>query len=1000
MDGLLAFDARLYAAIIAARSGLLGALALIFVYANTLGLMWWLAGLGLMRRRGLGRRGAWIALTVFTGLLLSWGTAELVKLIVRRPRPFLGIPDAPATLIGHPGSYSFPSGDAALAFGAAVALGLVLPRLRIPALLVAFCVAASRVLVGVHYPLDVTGGALVGIAGGSLAPHLVAALRRRIAWRVFIVPHTHWDREWYERFEGFRAKLVPMVGSLLDLLEQQPAFRSFTFDGQTIALEDHLAVRPADRTRIAALVAADRLLVGPWYVLADLILVGGESTIRNLQEGLRVSASFGRAMRVAYVADPFGHPAQLPQLLRGFGFTSYVFARGVGDEGEELGSEFRWEAPSGDRVLASHQVAHYSNAVRLVGEGDESPPALARRVRRVLPGILDRTTPYAASPALLFMVGDDHTAPYARLPEAAAAIERSAPRIGAQVASLEEFVAALPEPRGIFAGEMVAGKYRPILRGVNAARVWIKQENAACERLLVERCEPLDALTGGTATPRLRELWRTLLENHPHDSICGCSIDAVHDLDMRPRFAAVRAGGEAVVADLAARLHPGGAPVVWNTLPWERDAVVTFGGRPTVVRCAAFGTAPAQRAATEGVSAPGPGIVENAALRVEVAEDASFVVIDRATGQGGGRQHVLLDEGDRGDLYTYGYAGPSVGSAGLAGRRSTRVDGDRAVVTVELTLMLPAGLRDDRLARRPDLVPCAVRCEISLDAGAARVDVRTTVLNAARDHRLRVLFETGGRALTHRAGAQFAWIERPNRVGRKTGWVEPPTGSHCLHEIVAVSVGDVGLAVGADGLRDYAVLHDGATIALTLFRAVGWLSRSDLRERRGAAGPSLETPSAQCLGELTFRYCVIPLRPGRGLPEAARSVRELLDRPWVGAGPAEPVSALALGGDPAVALSALRAGPDGSVIVRLANFGPTAATAELRFARAAIRARSVDLREGDLALGNTGLDVIRTAAPLDLEAGLARATLAPYEIGTWSITLAPEDRPGPPNSPN
>ena len=992
MDGLLAFDARLYSAIIAARSGLLGALALVFVYANLLGLMWWITGIGLMRRRGFGRRGAWVALTVFTGMVVPWGAAELLKLVIRRPRPFLGIPDAAPTLIAHPGSYSFPSGDAALAFGAAVALGLAMPRLRIPALLIAFCVAAGRVLVGVHYPLDVTGGALVGIAGGLLAPHLVAALRRRLAWRVFIVPHTHWDREWYERFEGFRAKLVPMVGSLLDLLEQQPAFRSFTFDGQTIALEDHLAVRPADRPRIAALVGADRLLIGPWYVLADLVLVSGESTIRNLQEGLRVSASFGRAMRVAYVADPFGHPAQLPQVLRGFGFTSYVFARGVGDEGEELGSEFQWEAPSGDRVLASHQVAHYSNAVGLVGEGAEASSALARRVRRALPRILDRTTPYAASPALLFMVGDDHAAPYARLPEAAAAIERAAPRVRAQVASLEEFVAALPEPRGIFAGEMVAGKYRPILRGVNATRVWIKQENAACERLLVERCEPLDALAGGVATPRLRQLWRTLLENHPHDSICGCSIDAVHDLDMRPRFAAVRAGGEAIVAELAAVLGPGTTPVVWSTLPWERDAVVTVAGRPTVVRCAALGAAPAVRAASDGVSAPGPGIIENAALRVEVAEDASFVVIDRATGQGGGRQHIFLDEGDRGDLYTYGYAGPSVGSTGLPGRRTIRVDGDRAIVIVELTLMLPAGLRDDRLARRPELVPCPVRCEISLDAGTPRVDIRTTVVNAARDHRLRVLFQTGGRALTHRAGAQFAWIERPNRVPRRTGWIEPPTGAHCLHEIVAVTTGDGGLAVGADGLRDYAVLHDGATIALTLFRAVGWLSRSDLRERRGAAGPDLETPSAQCLGERSFRYCVIPLRPGHGLPEAARSVRELLAPPWIAAGPAAPVPGLVLGGDPAVALSALRAGPDGSLMVRLANFGATPATAELRFARTIRSARSVDLREGDVGLGHTGLEVIRTAAPLDLEDGVARATLAPYEIGTWSLTLAPEDR--------
>src|SRR5688500_717001 len=109
-------------------------------------------------------------------------------------------------------------------------------------------------------------------------------------------------------------------------------------------------------------------------------------------------------------------------------------------------------------------------------------------------------------------------------------------------------------PRGVLTGEMIAGKYRPILRGVNSTRVWIKQANSMCERLLLERCEPLDALTGGTARDRIRALWRTLLENHPHDSICGCGIDAVHDLDMRPRFDHVATEGAALAEELTARL--------------------------------------------------------------------------------------------------------------------------------------------------------------------------------------------------------------------------------------------------------------------------------------------------------------------------------------------------------------------------------------------------------------------------------------------------------------
>ena len=992
MDGLFAFDTQLFTAIVTAvaSNGLLAALATLVAYVNFNGLIWWISGALVARARGLGRRGVWGALTVYFGLVDGWLVAELLKLVVRRPRPFSVVLDLPPTLISEPTTFSFPSGDAAFAFGAAVALGRVAPAWRLPALLFATAVAFVRVAVGVHYPLDVVAGALIGTISGLTAPLAVAQLRRRVRWRAFVVPHTHWDREWYERFEAYRARLVPMVSRLLDVLERDSAFRSFTFDGHTIWAEDYLEKRPADRPRIEALVRAERLFIGPWYVLADNLLVSGESLVRNLQEGLRVSGSFGRAMRVGYVADPFGHPAQTPQLLRGFGYSSYVFSRGVGDEGERVGAEFRWQGPSGDSVLATHLVDHYSGGLQLVGDPAETPQQLRARVRSRLGRMLDVTTAYANGSSLLFMVGDDHVDAYARLPEAVAAWDELLPNVDARIASLEEYEAGMAQPRGLVVGEMVRGRYRPILRGVNSARVWIKQENAACERLLLERCEPLDALAGGAARDEVRSLWRTLLQNHPHDSICGCSIDDVHDVDMAPRFARVRGDGEALAARLSRQLAgPGSAPIVWSAVPWERDAVVPLDGRPTRVRCAAFGTAPARRVALgAGVSSPEDGVIENEALRVEVAPDGSFIVVDRASGARSGPHGALLDEGDRGDEYTYAYAGPTLGSRDLAGIRTAAVDGDRATVAVEFELSLPASLREDRLARVPGLVPCAVRAEISLDAGAHRVEVRLRVDNQARDHRLRVLCETGTRSLTHRAGATFAWLDRDTRVASRPGWIEQPTAEQALHDLVAVEGATRGLAVGVDGLREYAVLHDGRTIAITLLRAVGWLSRGDLTERKGHAGPALTTPSAQCIGVREYRYCVVPLGGEMSLPRAAREIREFLSPAWTARGDAASRSFYSVEGDPAVQPSALRAGPDGTIVARLFNPSREPASARLRFERAALDARAVDLREGDLALGNTGLDIVRTASPPDVQGGAVAIRLAPYEIGTYRIRLA------------
>jgi membrane-associated phospholipid phosphatase len=991
------FDTQLYLAIAAQRNLATSVAAVALTYLNWNGFVWWILGFLLLRSRGLNRRGVAATATVVVGLVDAWALAEVLKLVVRRPRPFEALANAPGalpapeTVIAHPSSFSFPSGDAAIAMGAAVALAYVSPKYRAPILLFGIAAALARVVVGVHYPFDVLGGMGVGIVSGFAAPRAIALLRRRLRWRAFVIPHTHWDREWYERFEVYRARLVPMVSRLLDLLEGDPEFRSFTFDGQTIAIQDYLEKREADRPRVEALVRKERLFIGPWHVLADLLLVSGESILRNLQEGLRSAGELGRAARVAYVADPFGHPAQLPQILRAFGYDTYIFARGMGDEGESVGSEFWWEAPSGDRVRAAHLVDHYSNALPLVGPPTEDPARLRRRVRAKTVRILDRLTPYANGDAVLLMVGDDHVDAYARLPEAVREMRQVFPNVDARIGSLEEFAAAMPPLQHRVSGEIASGRYRPILRGVNSTRVWIKQENAACERLLLEWCEPLDAFTGGTAREELRELWRMLLQNHPHDSISGCSIDAVHDVDMAPRFAYVRERGGALADRLLQRLAGQGmSRMLWNPHPWSFDTVIPIDGRPTRVRTEGLGLSSVAAAAdTSAVTADGESAIENGLLRVEVETDGSFVVVDKATGERGARQNRLISEGDRGDEYTYSYAGPTVGSEGAAGTRAMSVVGDRVTATVELALRLPAGLRADRLARSPETVGCPVRIEISLDAGQRRVDVRLQVDNRARDHRLRVLCGTGTRALTHQAGAAFALLERSNRFEIRRRWIEPPTAEACLHDFVAVKGATKGLALGVDGLREYSVLHDGGTIAITLLRAVGFLSRGDLPERRGHAGPELATPSAQCLGTRAYRYTLIPLDGETDVPRAARWVREWLSPPLVVSGDGRPRTFVSFV-DPQtpLVLTALRAEPDGALIVRIANPQREDAVGALRFDRAIRASRPVDLREGDPSLGNTDLEVTRTAAPLHVERDLARVRLQPYEIGTWIVQLA------------
>ncbi len=182
----------------------------------------------------------------------------------------------------------------------------------------------------------------------------------------YLVSHTHWDREWYLTFPRFRVQLVEVVDEVLDRLQDDPALTHFVLDGQMLALEDYLAVRPEQADLVKDLAEAGKLALGPWYILPDEFLVSAEATVRNLQLGHRVAAQLGAgAQKVGYMPDSFGHLAQMPQILQQVGIDSFIYTRGNGDEIDDLGLEFLWEAPDGSRVLAVNQQDGYCNAAAL-----------------------------------------------------------------------------------------------------------------------------------------------------------------------------------------------------------------------------------------------------------------------------------------------------------------------------------------------------------------------------------------------------------------------------------------------------------------------------------------------------------------------------------------------------------------------------------------------------------------------------------------------------------
>ncbi|MGQ4871912.1 MAG: alpha-mannosidase [Candidatus Thorarchaeota archaeon] len=393
-----------------------------------------------------------------------------------------------------------------------------------------------------------------------------------------VISETHWDRAWYRTFEQFRLRLVRLVDRLMDILESDEEFTHFTFDGQTIVLEDYLEVKPQNRSRLKRLIESGRIIIGPWYVLPDVFLVSGEALIRNLLMGRYVAKDFGPVMRVGYIPDPFGHVSQLPMILSQFGYDSVIFARGTGDEVDDLGSEFIWEATDGSEVLAHWLPLSYGNIANLAEDVDDAVS--------MIDGVLEQLRPWSRVGTCLLMNGSDHLEPQPHLP---AVIRRYNETHDKKIVlgTLPMFVERLRERRDTlkrFRGEFRRSKYHNLLSGVYSARVYLKQANDACQRLLEHWVEPFCVLAGilGMEYPQdeIRQAWKYLLRNHPHDDICGCSIDEVHD-DMVQRFRWVQEIGndllERAMTYMGSQMGPQGLGVaIFNPIPKSRSGLVVF----------------------------------------------------------------------------------------------------------------------------------------------------------------------------------------------------------------------------------------------------------------------------------------------------------------------------------------------------------------------------------------------------------------------------------------
>jgi hypothetical protein len=806
--------------------------------------------------------------------------------------------------------------------------------------------------------------------------------------RAYLVSHSHWDREWYRTFQDFRARLVDLVDRVLDLCSADPGF-CFMLDGQTVVLEDYLEIRPGRAEELRARCAEGRIALGPWYVQPDSLLPSGEAHVRNLLIGRSVGESVGAVSRAGYTPDSFGHPAQFPQILAGFGIASFVYWRGNGGEIEALPAEYDWVAPDGSRVTACHLGKGYFCAATPPGADlEESRKRVAERACE----LAERTS----SGAILLLNGIDHAMPDSRTEALADGVARST---GFEVhrALLDDFVEAIMEStseRPRFRGELVGARVAPLLPGVWSTRTWIKLANRDAEAALEGWAEPFAALGRvfglPSEAPALRVAWKELLKNQAHDSICGCSRDEVHE-QMRARFDTAReladqtarrclerlAGlgverpapwsdeFDLIVANPSPRtrtdlvrfpmdFHPFAVPdpdparAIHPTLLGDLSAMVfTVDGKPARLVPAEIGRLKllpdrgcfdlefvardlpplgirrvrVRRAAEDARWADEVETVKAGDSETSIRAEGVEVSV-RADGRFDVRFQDRLFEGlgalestgDRGDTYDHDGVdeGPGLELVSVCAERRRHPSGIEEL-RVTRRLRMPAQLAGSRESRSDEIAPLDVRTMLRVVPGVCRVDIDLEVVNAAEDHRLRMLFPVGA-VDGFDASTTFDVCARSPGPVSGEGWVQTPPRTFPHQGFVHAG----GLSVVAPGLSEAEVTRgDPACIAITLLRCVGSLSRPDLHTRPGPAGPGTDTPLAQCPGLLRAGLWLLPGLDPAGAREAELGLRAVVCAEETLVPEGEPIVAVEPSG---LLLSALKPREDGrGIVLRVLN---------------------------------------------------------------------------------
>ncbi len=756
---------------------------------------------------------------------------------------------------------------------------------------------------------------------------------------VHIVPHMHWDREWYFSTEESRILLVNNMEEILEMLETNPEYPHYVLDGQTAILEDYFAIKPENKERVKKLVQEGRLIIGPWYTQTDEMVVGGESIVRNLLYGLKDCEEFGSPMKIGYLPDSFGQSSQMPQILNGFDIKYSIFWRGTSERHGTDKTEFYWETDEGSKVLVQLFPLGYAIGKYL----PEDEEKLQERINKYF-AVLDRG---ATTENIILPNGHDQMPIQKNIFTIMEKLRKLYPDREFFLSRYENIFAELEKNLDLptLKGEFLDGKYSRVHRSIYSTRMDIKGANARIENKITNILEPLATLAYSLGFEYyhglIEPIWKEIMKNHAHDSIGCCCSDKVHQEIFNRFFLAEEKVDQLIhfykrkIVDSIYTEQEKDRLSAFNLLPYEREEVMTAS---LITKLSSFKLVDENHAEVEFETLDqeimDPGLIDRQIVhygnydpfikytvqfkdripamgyktyfvsesdsevkssefavnqvdtnfyQITVNPNGTLNIFDKKLNKLFSNVLMLEDGGDDGDEYDFS----PLPDEELIYSDKTKADVDikqnqfGADIAIQYSLAVPENLNQ----RKNQLVNSSVDVQITLTVAKHKPTLEVTfeIDNHAKDHRLRALIPTGIASSISVSDNQFGSIKRgvvdeAMNIWEKEDWDERPDSIYPMLSYAGLSDEEHGVSVMTNSSREFEIVgeqHD--TIAVTLFRSVGVLGKENMLRRPGRpSGIKLPTPDSQLLGKISLDFALV-IHPDSTLKaNVARMAKEYL----------------------------------------------------------------------------------------------------------------------------